>query len=200
MISVSPSKLAAMPAAYAAMPTFDADALPAWQAFRDETRRQLDALMSVWGLDVLVDDTDPYASAAEMMDDVKINKRIRILGTHVTGGHPYLADDDNDAFRAVHDVVGHFGTGRGFDRHGEEAAYLQHARYYSPLARRALVTETRGQNAAMIASGGTFDVQRIAIMPAWCLAADALAPTAEERDACLAEARAFHAAAMLADA
>lgn len=191
MIAVSPSRQTAMATAYAAMPMFDRDAVPAWRAFRDETHRQLDELMRA-GLDVLVDDGDPYGSAAEMMDDVKINRRIRILGTHVTGGHPLLSDDDNDAFRAVHDVLGHYVTGRGFDRHGEEAAYQAHARRYSPLARRALVTETRGQNAAMINSGGQFQVQKIAMMPAWCLAADALQPTAAEFHAAQAHAAALH--------
>lgn len=178
---VSPSRQRQLAAAYSALPVFDADAVPAWRTFADETMRQLDGLMTR-GLDVYVDDVDPYGSVAEMFDDVTINGRIRVLGTRVTGSHPVLTDDENDAFRAVHDVVGHFGTGRGFDRHGEEAAYQAHARWYSPWARRALATETRGQNAALIysADGHTFDRQRIAILPAWALAADALVPTEDE--------------------
>lgn len=195
MITVGPSAQARLAVDYANLPVFDRDALPAWDAMREETWRQLDAMMAV-GLDVLVDDADPYGGAAEMFDDVRINRRIRVLGTHATGGHPYWSDDDNDAFRAVHDVRGHFRAGRGFDRHGEEAAYRLHSLEYSPLARRALATETRGQNAALVASadGDTFDVQRIAILPAWALHRDAMAPTAGEYLATLEDAAARHLA------
>jgi hypothetical protein len=88
-----------------------------------------------------------------------------VLSTKTTGGHPFFSDDENDMFRAVHDVFGHAGTGRGFDRHGEEAAYQSHASMYSPLARMALATETRGQNAALITGGGQFAEQKVALLP-----------------------------------
>jgi len=53
----------------------------------------------------------------------------------------------NDAFRAVHDIFGHFGPGNPFFRHkGEERAFLEHSRMYSPEARGAMTSETRGQN------------------------------------------------------
>ena len=53
----------------------------------------------------------------------------------------------NDAFRAVHDVFGHFGSGNPFFRHkGEERAFLEHSRMYSPEAQGAMTSETRGQN------------------------------------------------------
>ncbi len=53
----------------------------------------------------------------------------------------------NDAFRAVHDIFGHFGFGNPFFRHkGEERAFLEHSRMYSPEARGAMTSETRGQN------------------------------------------------------
>ena len=53
----------------------------------------------------------------------------------------------NDAFRAVHDAFGHFGSGNPFFRHkGEERAFLEHSRMYSPEARGAMTSETRGQN------------------------------------------------------
>jgi hypothetical protein len=155
IVTVSPSRQAALAAAYSALPDVSPADVPAWDAFADETMRQLDLLMSL-GIDVWVDDIDPYSgpcAAAEMMDDVRLNRRIRVLGTHVTGSHPVLSDDVNDAFRAVHDVFGHFVTGRGFDRHGEEAAYRAHVRMFSsPLARLAMTTETRGQNAALVYS------------------------------------------------
>lgn len=53
----------------------------------------------------------------------------------------------NDAFRAVHDTFGHFGPGNPFFRApGEERAWLEHSRMYSPEARGAMTSETRGQN------------------------------------------------------
>lgn len=53
----------------------------------------------------------------------------------------------NDAFRAVHDAYGHFGSGNPFFRsQGEERAWLEHSRMYSPEARGAMTSETRGQN------------------------------------------------------
>lgn len=53
----------------------------------------------------------------------------------------------NDAFRAVHDAFGHFGPGNPFFRApGEERAWLEHSRMYSPEARGAMTSETRGQN------------------------------------------------------
>lgn len=53
----------------------------------------------------------------------------------------------NDAFRAVHDAFGHFGSGNPFFRAaGEERAFQEHARMYSPEARGAMTSETRGQN------------------------------------------------------
>jgi hypothetical protein len=53
----------------------------------------------------------------------------------------------NDAFRAVHDTFGHFGPGNPFfRRQGEERAFLEHQRMYSPEARGAMTSETRGQN------------------------------------------------------
>lgn len=53
----------------------------------------------------------------------------------------------NDAFRAVHDAFGHFGSGNPFFRsQGEERAWLEHSRMYSPEARGAMTSETRGQN------------------------------------------------------
>ena len=52
----------------------------------------------------------------------------------------------NDVFRAVHDFYGHVEEGVGFRADGEENAWQSHAAMYSPLARRAMTTETRGQN------------------------------------------------------
>lgn len=61
----------------------------------------------------------------------------------VVDGHEMVA---NDVFRIVHDYFGHVKEGVGFRADGEENAWRAHAAMYSPLARRAMTTETRGQN------------------------------------------------------
>lgn len=59
------------------------------------------------------------------------------------GGKPVTF---NDLFRAVHDAFGHAAEGVGFRADGEENAWRIHSRMYTWPARRAMTTETRGQN------------------------------------------------------
>lgn len=105
---------------------------------------------------------DPYASVQDLAEDVRTNRRVRTLATSTTatsGGPRYDGSDwqetptrqvfddaTNDKFRAVHDVFGHVATGRGFSRHGEEAAYQSHMQMFPQAAHAALASETRGQN------------------------------------------------------
>jgi hypothetical protein len=60
--------------------------------------------------------------------------------------HPYMTPEQNDRFRAVHDFLAHAGGGNQFGAVGEENAYRVHASTLSDLAKRALASETRGQN------------------------------------------------------
>lgn len=95
----------------------------------------------------------PYANSAEMMNDVRNNKRLFFFtGGDMPADHP-LAEVDpktgltyNDMFRAVHDIFGHAKEGFQFGPVGEENAFRTHARMFSPEARGALATETKGQN------------------------------------------------------
>ena len=84
-------------------------------------------------------------------------------------GHPYLSDEVNDRFRAVHDAFGHAAIGRGFDRNGEEAAYQSHAEMFTATALPALASETRGQNSALNYGGygtrGEFPPQKFDVLP-----------------------------------
>lgn len=86
----------------------------------------------------------------------------------------------NDAFRVVHDAYGHFGPGNPFFRHkGEERAWVNHSRMYSPEALPAMTSETRGQNSWLNygpfgetnrkASGAetTYADQKTGLMPDW---------------------------------
>jgi hypothetical protein len=52
----------------------------------------------------------------------------------------------NDLFRAVHDIFGHAQEGHSFGPIGEENAWRCHSSMFSANARRAMTTETRGQN------------------------------------------------------
>jgi hypothetical protein len=109
--------------------------------------------------------SDPYSKTPHMgAKDVRDNNHLHVFKTeggfgssdHDSSDHPMLAKTGvevnghhmlvNDAFRAVHDYFGHFKEGFGFRADGEENAWRQHAAMYSPLARKAMTTETRGQN------------------------------------------------------
>lgn len=170
-------------AAYDALPERDTSPLgargvlawQAWQAMAEETLRQA-AVLRALGVHWTVVDTDPYVNAGAMFAELRATGGIRVLSSRATGGHPVWTEEVNDTFRAVHDILGHAATGRGFDRHGEEAAYQAHAALFSPLARQALATETRGQNASMLRAGGVFPPQKIAVLPEWARATDALKP------------------------
>ncbi|MEV8515219.1 hypothetical protein [Dactylosporangium sp. NPDC051484] len=121
------------------------------------------------GVAVWIVDEDPYPDAEAMVEDVR-RRRLKVYASAATGNpHPYLSDVENDMFRAVHDAFGHAASGRGFDPHGEEAAWLKHSAMYSPLARRALATEIRGQTCARVFHyGGTgFPEQKAVLLPRW---------------------------------
>ncbi|MFF1701250.1 hypothetical protein [Streptomyces sp. NPDC058252] len=207
-VVVAPEAVAKVGAAYMALPFMTNDAPRAWKAMAEETARQFEFLTAPesaggMGITVTVEDADPYDTSAPggtraFFDDVA-NGRMRVMSTAVTGSHFMFSDDVNDMFRAVHDVFGHAGTGRGVDRHGEEAAFRRHSLMFSRLAQRALATETRGQNHAMIAAGGEFQDQKIAVLPHWARDFRTVAPTTlADYRATLTQAAAFHAAQGLA--
>lgn len=201
-VVVSPEAVEKIGAAYMALPFMDNGAPAAWKAMAEETARQFEFMTAPvknggMGITVSVEDADPYdvskGGTRTFFEDVA-NGRMRVMGTATTGGHFMFGNEVNDMFRAVHDVFGHCGTGRGVDRHGEEAAYRKHSLMFSPLARKALATETRGQNHAMIRAGGEFQDQKIAVLPQWARDFRTVAPTtlADYRKA-LKQAAAFHA-------
>lgn len=120
------------------------------------------------GLTHEVVDHDPYDSPAALAHDIG-QGRIRTLATSATGPHEYFSDAQNDQFRAVHDVFGHAAIGRGFSRHGEEAAFRSHRQMYPEAAHAALATETRGQNSYLNYGPGGFASQegRLVGLPRW---------------------------------
>jgi len=71
------------------------------------------------------------------------NPMFKMTDIRNSGGHRMRA---NDVFRAVHDINGHNLAGRSaFTPSGEQRAFLQHRKMYSPLASKAMFTETAGQ-------------------------------------------------------
>ena len=111
---------------------------------------------------------EPYPNSAAMLRDVRDNKHMYVLATESEFGNEGLTDKVralnplmmpsgftdvngrpmliNDVFRGVHDFFGHSVRGNSFGAIGEENAWAEHALMYSSLARRAMTTETRGQN------------------------------------------------------
>lgn len=192
-VVVSPTIQPAIAVAYHKLPSWDPHALPAYAAFVAETAAQWEVLASL-GLRLIIQESDPYETAGDMIEDVEANRTICVYASAVTGGHPYMTDAQNDLFRGVHDVMGHAAARRGFDRHGEEAAYRAHAACYSFRARLALTTETRGQNACLIQSG-SFPEQKVALLPPWCHDVHLLEPiNYDEGYAAREQARTFQAA------
>lgn len=146
----------------------------AYQAMIDETIEQYNAIIEA-GYTLEVNNAEPYQSSQEMIEDLRNNKNLKIFSTESGFGKGGITDADrasnpllaptkfkdkngvpllaNDIFRFVHDFFGHAKMGNGFGPIGEENAWNVHSRMYSPKARRAMTTETRGQNSWVNFSG-----------------------------------------------
>lgn len=118
--------------------------------------------------------TDP-ATGHAYKPNVKENPLLAETGETISG-QPALA---NDIFRIVHDYFGHIKEGVGFRADGEENAWRSHSAMYSPEARRAMTTETRGQNSWLnhgphgeknrtaSTADTVFADQKIGLLPDW---------------------------------
>lgn len=172
-LPINPDRHAVVAKAYDEMVSnpHDPEVQAAYRALKDETRAQYDkALEHGFTFDFHPEDHDPYPnSPREATMDLHTRKHMHNFPTakgfgngeedpDILAAHPMLeqvpdvAWNDkpvsyNDMFRAVHDFYGHGKEGVGFRADGEDNAYRQHSAMYSPQARRALATETRGQNA-----------------------------------------------------
>lgn len=138
---------------YAALPTlsFDSAVDDAYCALRTELIGQWHSLP----FEPTPVDDNPYGHSADMFEDIQVNGRLLFLRTAAGSLHRHhpLAMGNcgtgllyNDLFRAVHDYYGHYSGRNTFSAVGEEKAFRLHARMFSPLAVKALATETRGQN------------------------------------------------------
>lgn len=171
---VDAEKAGVMANAYATLKNdpSDPEVIAAYRALAKETREQADALMKAGYKPEFMTD-DPYKDSAEMMKDLADRKTIRVFKTNDENPHPLLSKEENDLFRWVHDVFGHGQSGNQFGSLGEERAFRDHASMFSPLARRAMATETRGQNSwvnfgpnkNLPAAERPFAEQKAAVMP-----------------------------------
>ncbi len=141
----------------------------AYEAMARETLEQYQAIIDAgYVAEMHYEQEEPYANSREAISDIRQNKRLRVLATDLNFGARTVSDADikenpllamsqykdangrqmriNDVFRFVHDFFGHSERGNGFGPIGEENAWDVHARMYSPLARRAMTSGTRGQN------------------------------------------------------
>lgn len=133
----------------------DPQVIAAYKKLSEEVEDQYKFLTEEKGVKIEFVDKDPYVKtidgvdvpdAQAMMKDVMDNNTLKVYKTADDQVHPILSKDINDKFRAVHDFFGHAASGRSFQGDGEEAAWISHSMMFSPLARRAMTTETRGQN------------------------------------------------------
>jgi hypothetical protein len=148
--------------AYDALPVDDSnnpEVKAAYEKAAKEIDKQFEYLTKDLGIKVEFIKDDPYKNSDEMFEDVINNKRLKVY----QGGepHPFLGESTIDAngftanekLRAIHDYFGHFVNRNQFGKIGEEAAWVDHSKMFSPEAQRAITTETRGQNSWVNFSG-----------------------------------------------
>lgn len=164
---IDKARAARIAAAYDAMPHTpqDPEVKAAYDAMVAETLAQYEAMLETGIVIEFNDGEDPYGNPRNAILDVIENNHMYVFSTREGFGsnvqfdpkdNPLLAETKfkfgdkptlaNDIFRAVHDYFGHVKDAVGFRAEGEDNAWYSHARMFSPLARRAMTTETRGQN------------------------------------------------------
>lgn len=154
-VELDQARAGAIADAYEALPVDDS-ANPAVREAYDALGRELEAqwthaTSNGMRFEPWMKPGQPYQTSSEMAADVRNNRHLYFY----TGGdpHPLLSKTSpvsgvtlNDTFRAVHDYYGHAAGGFGFGARGEENAWRAHSQMFSPIARRAMTTETRGQS------------------------------------------------------
>jgi hypothetical protein len=163
-IPVDKSAAARVAEVYDALPMFDPAARASYDAMIRESLAQYQAMKGA-GIKITPVDSASYpygANPRAAVKDIADNQHMAVFksdagfGTGHDVQHPLLAQSgiveqgypmtNNDIFRAVHDYFGHAKEGYGFRAAGEDNAFRSHAAMYSPQARPAMATETRGQN------------------------------------------------------
>ena len=152
----------------------DPKAKAAYEAMAKETLDQYDAILSK-GYKVELNNNDLYSSSEDMIKDLRDNRKMNVFPTESGFGDEAITDKQrkenvllrdsgkkdangkvllvNDVFRFVHDFFGHAKLGNSFGPIGEENAWRVHSEMYSPEAKKAMTSETRGQNSFVNFSG-----------------------------------------------
>lgn len=105
-----------------------------------------------------------YENSNEMLRDIHLHNNMTVFKggdrhEYLHNIHPKIGVTDNDIFRAVHDAYGHAIHGNPFGPKGEEIAYHLHSQMYSPLAKIAVASETRGQNSNVNYTDRNIDIR-----------------------------------------
>jgi len=148
----------------------DPDVRAAYKAMADETKAQWQFIKDTGiNIEFIKQGQDnPYPNGSrDVLLDIRDNNHMWVFPTEDGFGVEEITDEQrvlnplldkvgeridgldvtvNDLFRIVHDYFGHGLEGATFTARGEENAWQAHVRMYSPLAARAMTTETRGQN------------------------------------------------------
>lgn len=185
----------------------------AYTAMAHETLAQWEAVKKT-GLKVEFFDpkNDPYGASPRLaIQDIKNNNHLWVFSTEEGYGERAITPKDiehnpmlalvpgetisgkpvriNDIFRIVHDFFGHAQEGNGFRADGEENAWRVHSTMYTPEARRAMTTETRGQNSWLnygphgesnrtaSTADTVFADQKVGLLPEWISETDVGART-----------------------
>jgi len=138
---------------------YDSLAHASYNAFGHETSQQHALLSKHINFEFHGGDKD-YPDSNAMRQDLHNNNHLHVFN----GGEEHEAKalstrdhetglNGNEKFRAVHDAFGHGILKNGFGPKGEETAWHAHQQTFSPLARAAMSTETRGQNSWVNYSG-----------------------------------------------
>jgi len=148
-----------------------------YDALKSDVDKQWDFATDKLGIKVDTSTTNPYGlnekipAHEELHNDVLNNKHLTVwTGGEPPADHPLSEIDPktgltyNTKFRAVHDIFGHSAEKTDFSPAGEETAWNLHRQMFSPEARPALATETRGQ-AAYTYKYGDFPPQKAALLP-----------------------------------
>lgn len=161
-------------AAFEAMPNDPAadDVANAYEALVNEVEAQF-KMLPVTVISTSEHGGYPYKTSQDLMDDIAKNNRMIVYD----GGedHAILSRYQNFMFRAVHDYFGHAANGFEFGPRGEENAWIEHSKMFTPVARQALTTETRGQNSWVNYGPNShlpvdqrpYAAQKVGILPVW---------------------------------
>ncbi len=157
---------------YEDLPTFDLAAMPAYLQFKREVNLQFHLLLAM-GVEVTWNPKQNFVPSKKMFRDLDVNYAMEVF----TGGEEHQTlGITNFRFRAVHDYFGHYVGRNNFTADGEECAWEQHSKMFSPLARRAMTSETRGQNSwfnyapcniNLKPCDRKFAEQKTALLPTW---------------------------------